>query len=118
MFELNGENSMPSQVYNKWFSLDENTGIVRTTFNGENVQQQIDYEQFKEVLLGVDVLDSKTFDLIETVLVKISINDLNDNSPSFDLKYNYEVTLDEDTNATVDMERFITKVTLFLNIFE
>jgi hypothetical protein len=100
---------MPTQVYNKWFSLDAKTGIVRTT-NSEEQGFSIDYEKFKEVLLGVDAIDPRTLEIIETIVIKIEINDLNDNPPVFDLKYNYEVFIDEDNEQTSSQERLITKV--------
>jgi hypothetical protein len=45
----------------------------------------IDYEKFTEILLAIDVIDQDDSDLIETIICKIEINDLNDNSPIFDL---------------------------------
>jgi hypothetical protein len=108
LFELNEENSLPTNIYNKWFSLVEDTGVVSTrSGEPENV---IDYEAYKEVLLGINVLDRLTFDLIETVILKIQIQDLNDNAPMFDVKYNYNPVINEDDKQSVLEDRLITKV--------
>jgi hypothetical protein len=110
IFEFNKENSMPTQIYDQWFHLDKTTGIIRTRNANLNPEHQIDYEQFKEILLGIDVLDAKTEEFIENILIKINVNDLNDNVPVFDLKYNYEPSLNEDSNETMSQERLVTKV--------
>lgn len=108
-FELNRENSMPTEVYTNWFTLDEKSGIVKTRYNGDKNSENIDYEQHREVLLGVNVLDAKTFDLIETVMLKIKINDVNDNAPVFANNYNYKPMLNEDDKLSRTRDRLMTK---------
>lgn len=46
---------------------------------------------------------------MENLLVKIKINDLDDNLPIFEPNYMYDVKMDEDDNATIPLERFITR---------
>ena len=111
-FELNNENSMPTEVYNNWFTLDEKSGIVRTRYDGMPANtntENIDYEKHREVLLGVNVLDSKTFEILETITLKIRIKDANDNAPMFDEKYHYQVSVNEDDKLTIGQERLLTK---------
>jgi len=55
------------------------------------------------------VIDQEDSDLIETIICKIEINDLNDNLPVFDLKYDYDPKLTEDTDATIMQDRLIAK---------
>ena len=47
--------------------------------------------------------------MIETITFKIEINDLNDNPPVFDLKYDYEPKVNEDTSETLNEERLLAK---------
>ena len=114
-FELNSENSMPTEVYNNWFALDRKSGIVRTRYDGTPANmniQNIDYEKHREVLLGVNVIDVKTFELLETVMLKINIKDVNDNAPVFDGKFNYEVSVNEDDKQTIGQERLLAIVNI------
>ena len=101
-YKLNAEFSTPEQVYSKWFKLGETSGEILT--KGE---ETIDYEKFKQVLLSIDVFDSNSV-FIENVIVKININDLNDNKPQFDLGYKYEPFIFEDDSVTKNEERLIT----------
>jgi len=103
LFKVNKLNSLPTQIAEKWFSLDEQTGIIETNSN------EIDYEKFTEILLAIDILDDEDSDMIETITLKIEINDLNDNSPVFDLKYDYEPKVNEDTSDTLNEERLLAK---------
>ncbi len=103
VFKFNPKYSMPEQVYSRWFRLNEATGEILTS-DIEN----IDYEKFNQALLSIDVYDSNKI-FIENVIVKVSINDLNDNVPHFDMSYQYEVSINEDDLATVNQDRFIAK---------
>ena len=102
-FKFNTQNSLPTQLYNVWFQLDESTGLIRTKSSA------IDYETCNETLLSIDVFDARTNDLIENVLVRVNILDLNDNYPIYDKSYNYEPKIAEDDSSTIQKERFITK---------
>lgn len=115
IFEINKDNSMPTNVYNKWFSLDETTGIVHARSGDE--ENMIDYEAHSEVLLGINVVDTRTFDFVETVVLKIHVQDLNDNAPIFDVKYNYNPVVNEDDKRTVSEDRLMTKVILIEHCF-
>lgn len=115
LFEINEEYSMPTNVFNEWFELDSKTGVVRTRYtkaSGKS-EQIIDYESYKEVLLGIDVIDSKTFEKIESIVLKIKINNLNDNSPEFSLHYDYKPEVFEDNKESVSERVFITKFLAF-----
>ena len=101
-YRFNKLNSLPTQIAEKWFSLDEQTGLIETNSN------EIDYEKFTEILLAIDILAEES-DLIETITFKIEINDLNDNPPVFDLKYDYEPKVNEDTSETLNEERLLAK---------
>ncbi len=104
---------MPSEVFGNWFTLDEKSGIVRTRFDGSAAANthKIDFEKHREILLSINVI--KSFDVLETVTLKINIRDLNDNEPIFDEKYNYRVSVKEDDKLTVGQERFITRFSAF-----
>ena len=67
-YKLNKHNSLPTQVFDKWFSLDEQTDVIRAKTN------EIDNEKFIEILLAIDVFDEDS-DLIETIRCKIEINE-------------------------------------------
>jgi hypothetical protein len=88
-------------IGSKWFKLNEMIGILFTN------SDEIDYEKNSQVILSVDVFESS--ELIENLILKIDINDLNDNKPVFDLAYNYEPQIFEDDKQQVDVERLITK---------
>ncbi|CAF0762269.1 unnamed protein product [Brachionus calyciflorus] len=104
-YKINSEFSSPRDIFAKWFKIDFISGLIETTNKPD-----IDCEITNEVLLSIDVLDEKKdSEIIENLLVKIKINDLNDNYPIFDLSYNYEPTMNEDDETTIDLERFITK---------
>lgn len=106
-FKLNNEFSSPENIYSEWFQVEMSSGIVRTKNEAE-----IDAEQTDQVLLSVDVLDEKD-KIIENLIVKIGINDLNDNLPQFDNGYNYEPSILEDDESTIEIERFVTKFKAF-----
>lgn len=106
-FKLNDEFSSPENIYSKWFKVELTSGIIRTRDEAE-----IDAEQTDQVLLSVDVLDEKD-KIIENLIVKITINDLNDNFPQFDSGFNYEPSILEDDESTIGTERFVTKFKAF-----
>jgi hypothetical protein len=101
-YKLNAQYSTPEQVYSKWFKLNGKTGEILT-----NDIETIDYERFQHVLLSLDVYDSNQL-FIENLILKVEIIDLNDNAPHFDLSYQYDVSIDEDDNSTINQDRLIT----------
>lgn len=103
-YKFNGEYSSPLDLYTKWFKIDSSSGIIRTQENA-----RIDCELIGEILLSVDVFDAVKHTLVENLLVKIKIRDLNDNAPVFESNYNYEPVMREDDNTTVNVERLVTK---------
>ena len=113
-YKLNEKYSTPELIYNKWFKLDELSGQVLTNTGAE---ANIDYEKYKQVLLSVDVFDfnfvKSKLDFIENIIVKININDLNDNAPQFDSSFVYEPSIAEDDSSTVGLERLITSFRAF-----
>lgn len=70
---------------------------------------EIDCEKSDEVLLTVSVTDSKTSTHLESLLVKVKINDLDDNLPLFEPNFSYDVKMNEDDNSTRSVERLITR---------
>lgn len=114
-FEINQEYSMPTNVFNDWFDLNKKTGVIRTRYTGGSDESNhiIDYESYNEVLLGIDILDSKTFEKVESIVLKIEINNLNDNVPEFSLHYDYEPEIFEDNKETIAEKVFITKFLAF-----
>lgn len=61
------------------------------------------------MLLNINVTDWRTSSQLESILVKIKIDDVDDNLPIFDPNYNYDVSIKEDSSSTKDQERFITR---------
>ena len=53
-------------------------------------------EDFNEITLTIEVRDQGTPSLSDTAIIKISLNDINDNSPSFESP-SYSLDVDEDT---------------------
>lgn len=100
-------NTMSSMDNVDWFKLDYENGLLKTN------SSKIDCELVDEVILNIDVNDIGNENneevFIENLLVKIKINDLNDNQPQWDLSYDYTVSINEDTNETIQNGRFITK---------
>jgi hypothetical protein len=113
-YKLNEKYSTPELIYSKWFKLDELSGQVLTNTGAE---ANIDYEKHKQVLLSVDVFDFNfvkgKLDFIESIIVKININDLNDNAPQFDSSFAYEPSIAEDDASTVGLERLIASFRAF-----
>lgn len=70
---------------------------------------EIDCEKSDEVLLTVNVTDWKTSTHLESLLVKIKINDLDDNLPLFEPNFAYDIKMDEDDNSTRSKERLVTR---------
>ena len=103
-----------------WFELDYETGVLRTNSSGgigsdHRAQHLIDCEQLDELVLSVDVFDigneNRQEILVESLLIKVSITDLNDNSPVFDRSLDeFRPAMSEDDRSTAATERFVTRL--------
>ena len=103
-----------------WFTIDYISGILKTNESAIGFSKNtspVDCEKQEEVLISVDVCDvgneNREEVFIENLLVKLRINDLNDNLPQFDFSYDYAPTISEDDNTTISEERLITRFKTF-----